>query len=839
MSFAPQPGSLLDGRYRLEQPLGVWALGETWRATDLRVSSRTVEVRITRILGGWDPIALSQLDREADALMRSPRGLIDRGQVDSVMYLVTSLEAPSLPQTRELSQTALPPTSFQPMMAAPPPPGGPVPAAESPFAPRGGGPVPAASSPFAPIPAPGSPYAPNAFAPSPNYARQAPQASRFVGAAVIGVLVVLIAAALAVKVVLKRSHGGPLGGSNTAGLVAPGPLPQIDATRIPVGTSPVLGSNSALITIVEFSDFECPFCGRAETAIAMLRSRYGDDLRVVWKNNPLPFHSHAQLAAEAALAAGAQGRFWPMHDLLFTNRMSLTRPDLERYAVQLGLDLPRFNHDLDFHTFAPQIAMDQALAASLGARGTPAFFINGTLLSGAQPVEAFTAIIDPMLVRARAIAPPNTVYVTMTDTAPLAPPPPAPPPAPSPSRGTLDPAALYYVPVTGAQPVQGPSDALVTVVVFSDFQCPFCARVEPTLAEVRRRYGGDVRIVWRHHPLAFHTHAMPAAEAAAEVFAQQGSGGFFRYHDTLFANQSALERADLERYAAAQGVNMARFNDALDRHIHQPAIDADAALATSLGANGTPNFFINGHPLTGAQPIDRFADAIDNARSAALSALGTGTPRSQLYNRTIAAGSTSAVYLPTAPSTPTAPLPAAPGAHTVYSIPPNPRAPSLGSPRAPVVIELFSDFQCPFCSRLLPTIRTIESTYAGRVRIVWRNYPLPFHNNAQLAAEAALEVYAQQGNAGFWRYHDMLFANQRALSRTDLESYAGAQGIDITRFRRALDLHTHGSEVRADMAAITTSGASIGTPSSFINGELLSGAVPFSEFQRVIDRYMP
>ncbi|MEI8259688.1 MAG: hypothetical protein WCJ30_28820, partial [Deltaproteobacteria bacterium] len=186
MSFAPQPGIVLDGRYRLEQPTGAWTLGETWRATDLRVTSRAVEVRLTRGLGGWDPIALSQLDREADALVRSPRGLIDRGQEDTVMYLVTSLETRAMPPTREIPQAAMPPTSFQPISA--PPPGAPVSAPGSPFAPPGGGPVPAAGSPFAPIPAPGSPYAPNAFAPPPNCAPQAPQASRFVGSAVIGVL---------------------------------------------------------------------------------------------------------------------------------------------------------------------------------------------------------------------------------------------------------------------------------------------------------------------------------------------------------------------------------------------------------------------------------------------------------------------------------------------------------------------------------------------------------------------------------------------------------------------------------------------------------------------------
>lgn len=282
---------------------------------------------------------------------------------------------------------------------------------------------------------------------------------------------------------------------------------------------------------------------------------------------------------------------------------------------------------------------------------------------------------------------------------------------------------------------------------------------------------------------------------------------------------------------------MPRFQDALDRHLHQPAIDADASLATSLGAAGTPSFFVNGHALVGAQPIDRFVDMIDTARIAARTLLAAGTPRNLLYARIIASGSMSAVYLPSGPTGATGPGTAL-AAPTAYRIAANPRAPSRGATSAPVVIEQFSDFQCVFCSRLVPTLSSIERRYAGRVRIVWRNFPLPFHSNAMPAAEAALEVYAQQGNAGFWRFHDLLFANQTALSRTDLESYARAQGIDLSRFRRALDLHVHEGEVRADINAVTASGATIGTPSCFINGELLSGAVASSEFQRVIERHL-
>jgi protein-disulfide isomerase len=821
MPFAPTPGTILDSRYRLEQKIGEWPLGETWVASDLRISSRAVEVRLTRNTGGWDPITAAQFDRECDTLARGPRGLIDRGRVVDVSYLVVGFDGP-IPMTREMPQMSAAPYSGGPPTALPP-------YAPQPNAPFG-------SAPFQPIPG-STASSPFGTATPARPATSPPQATRLVGAVVIGILVVLLGAALAVRAVLERSRMRSPHASTNGTL---GALPaQLDSTRIPVGASPILGNPGALVTIVEFGDFECPFCLRAERTLSELRTRYGSDVRIVWKNNPLPFHSHSQIAAEAAMAAGAQGRFWEMHDVLFANQYSLDRAQLLRYAAQIGLDVARFTRDLDTHVYAAQIAADQTLARTLSASGTPTFFINGTHLSGAQPIAAFTAAIDAALATARTIQPPNTAYATMTDTTPLAPPTPVPPTRPT--RGSIDPHVIFDVPVTSDQPVLGNANALVTIVEFSDFQCPFCARAHTTLEEVRRRYGSDVRIVWRNHPLAFHTHAMDAAEAAMEVFAQQGSTGFWRYHDTLFANQRALGRADLERYASLQGIDMARFRDRLDRHVHRAAIDADARLGEGLGATGTPAFFVNGRFLSGAQPIERFADLIDETRIAANAMVVSGVARAQVYDRTVSSGATSAVYLPSAPA-PAAANPGGagggPGGGTVYRVIANPRAPVMAGGGGTVLVEHFSDFQCPFCNRIAPTLDGIARTYAGRVRIVWRNYPLSFHPRAMQAAEAAMEVFAQQGNAGFWRYHDTLFANQRALERSDLESYAAAQGIDMRRFRAALDTHAHEAEIRADMAAADATGASIGTPATFVNGELVSGAVPMSEMQRVIDAHL-
>ena len=162
---------------------------------------------------------------------------------------------------------------------------------------------------------------------------------------------------------------------------------------------PALGPPSAKVTVVEFSDFQCPYCSRASKTIGQIEEQYGDRIRLVFKQHPLAFHDKAALAAQAAAEANAQGNFWAFHDRLFANQKALAREDLEAAAQSLGMDMARFRSALDSGVHKAHVDQDTAQAAALGASGTPAFFINGRLLSGAQPIEVFRQAIDEELAR--------------------------------------------------------------------------------------------------------------------------------------------------------------------------------------------------------------------------------------------------------------------------------------------------------------------------------------------------------------------------------------------------------------------------------------------------------
>ncbi|MCB9527313.1 MAG: thioredoxin domain-containing protein [Myxococcales bacterium] len=589
--------------------------------------------------------------------------------------------------------------------------------------------------------------------------------------------------------------------------------------KVPVGSSPMIGGKEPLVTIIEFSEFECPFCKRVGPTLDELKKDYGDKIAVVFKHNPLPFHKNADPAARAAIAAGMQGKFWEMHDKLFENQKALAAENLEQYAKDLGLDMAKWKADMESEAVKKQIAEDQALANTFGARGTPNFFINGRKLTGARPTASFKEIIDDEIKKAEALLAKGTpraeLYAALTKDGKTK----ADAPAPRPRQQPAEDKTVYNVPVDSDDAIKGAKDALVTVIVFSEFQCPFCNRVLPTLKQIEEKYGNDVRVVFKHNPLPFHKDAPYAAQAA---IAAGNQGKFWEMHDKLFANQKDLGQDAVLGYAQELGLDMGKFKADVESEAAKAAVKTDMDLANGIGARGTPNFFINGRKLVGAQPFPNFEKLIDEELAKAKALVAKGTPRDQVYAAIVKDGATKAAPEPGQPQE---------DPNKVWDVKVNPNDAVKGPANAKITIVEFSEFQCPFCKRVGPTIDQIMKEYAGKVRIVFKHNPLSFHKDAPLASQAALAA-GKQGK--FWEMHDMLFENQRALQPADIEKYAQEIGLNMTKFKADLESDEIKKQIAADQALANEVGAR-GTPTFFINGRKLRGAQPFEQFKQVID----
>ncbi len=583
----------------------------------------------------------------------------------------------------------------------------------------------------------------------------------------------------------------------------------------------VWGKATAPVTLVAFLDFQCPFCAHAELTLEQLRKQYGPDkLRVVIKHYPLPFHQDAlpaALAAQSVMDVAGSDAFFEYASLLYRNQRSLDEASLVRMASQVGVDRGAFESAFRSDRVRQQVAADVDLGNKIGVEGTPNFRINGANLEGAQPIEKFKQLIDSELAQSTALlksgVPANQLYARRV-AANYSPPKPREQVDDQPKEDTT----VYKVPV-GKSPVLGPANALVTIIEFADFQCPFCKRADATMKQVLKRYPGKVRLVFKHKPLPFHDRAVPAAMLAIEAQKEQGNKGFWKAHDLLFESNPHLQDGDLMGIAKQLHLSGPRVKAAIAKKKYLTITHADSDLADAIGVRGTPSFFINGRKLVGAQPLGSFTALIDEQLAAAEQLVkGKHIPAARVY----------ATIMKDAQG---------PKPPEQKSVPAATRAnPSQGPARAPVVVQMFSDFQCPFCKRVLPTVEALKKAFPGKIRVVWRNLPLTFHQHAHEAAAAAMEAFAQRGNAGFWKMHDLIYKNQSTpdgLSRPALEKYAQSVGLDMTRFDKALDSGAHDAEIDKDVAIANAAGIS-GTPAFVINGYFVSGAQQLSAFKRAV-----
>jgi protein-disulfide isomerase len=593
-----------------------------------------------------------------------------------------------------------------------------------------------------------------------------------------------------------------------------------NGTPVPVDPgSPQWGDSVAPVTIVEFSDLQCPFCARVQPTLAALQERYGPhQLRIVWKHDPLSFHPNARAAAVAAETVrqlAGNDTFFRYVALLFQDQAHLGPGDLHRVALSLGINGASFELLSRSASVGDRVDADIELSRRVGANGTPHFLINGEAVAGAVPLDDFVTVIEHELAEARKLTtsgtPPAMVYALRTKANFKDPE----------AEGTADaePEKPWNVPV-GSSPRLGPDDALVTVIEFSDFECPFCKRVQPTLAALRARYGNDIRFVFKHLPLPFHRRARAAATFAIEARKALGDAGFWKAEGMLFDDSPNLSDADLATMARSLGLDFDKIRTAIATDADFAVLAEDEGTSADFDARGTPHFFVNGNRLVGAQPLEAFTRLIDAELEKAKKLVANGVPRARVFDE----------LMRTASQAPPPELKAVPA--------PTAANPSRGPNDARVTIQMFSDFECPYCRRAMKTMEELERRHPKQIRLVYRNLPLEFHTGAHIAATAALEAYAQGGAVAFWKMAALLEDDQddpAPLTRSDVLAHAKTLGLDTKKFERALDDGRHDAVIDADVKLAEALDIK-GTPAFVVNGYYVAGAQPLAIFERAVQR---
>lgn len=588
---------------------------------------------------------------------------------------------------------------------------------------------------------------------------------------------------------------------------------------------PFMGNPEADIVIEEFSDYQCPYCGRffGQTWPTIKADNVATgEVMIVFYDFPLSFHEQGEPAAQAARCAGEEGAvaYWQMHDLLFANLNEWGTPDylpvFQGYAAELGLDEAAFTDCVTSERYADAVQADIALGRERGVTGTPTFFINDQPLVGALPASAFANAIaqvqagEPL---AQAPDPTDTAEVDISDI----------PPFQMPEPVEVTPSTVATL---------GDEDAPITIVEFSDYQCPFCRRhVEETMPSLLAELveTGRVRYEFKDFPLDnIHPEARKASEAARCAGDQKA---YWEMHDSLFATQEQWggqpnANEVFVSLADELGLDTAVFSDCLTSGKYTNAVQADVAEGTALGITGTPTFFIGGYGISGAQPLDLFQMVVEAIETDTLEDLFREAYDAQV--EAIRAQRAAEAQQPPAPPTPSGPVDV-----------PTEGWPTIGDPDAPVTIVEYTDFQCPYCGRhVAQTFPQIKENYidTGLVRYVFKDFPLSFHLEAEPAALAARCAHDQEA---FMEMHEVLFSRQGEWGGqsnvTDIfVGYADELGLDTAVFSECVNSDKYVTAVQADLAEGSQIGVT-GTPSFLINGNLVVGALPYSTFEQAIE----
>ena len=631
-------------------------------------------------------------------------------------------------------------------------------------------------------------------------------------------------------------------------------------------TTPAWGAADPVVVVTVFADLESGLFGQVYPLLDRLVATYPEDVQVHLRLRADPFHAAGNVANQALMAAHRQGALRPYLDFLWRYRGAWSKdeagvprrdtPALRRAFVELaekmGLDGQRFAKDLGVEpvpagqgeghvrpdpAILAKLDQDGMKAVMLTARGVPMLAVNGRSLRvgrrdlygsvlGAVRAERRRAYeLMAQGVKRADVATRRVIENTKNpraarwlladeglgaDAATKA-------KAKAKRSGRTITREVWKVPTGAGTPVRGAADALVTLVEFSDFQCPYCARLRGTVEALVAAYPEDVRLVFRNYPLDFHPHAKGAALAALCAHAQ---GKFWAMHDGLFQHQGQLGDALYDKLAAEIGLDVARFDACRVAPGTLARLEADMAAAQEVGVTGTPALFINGRKASGALPYAQLHAVIDEELAAARARAPRDGRGEALYAKIIAHGKVLSLLDPDVQD-----LPKASAVD----------APRLGPADAPLKLTVFSDFQCPYCRRAAPVLEGVIKDHPGQVSLTFVHFPLSFHHFAERAAKVAL---CAQRQGKFWPVHDALFGVGGGAPRLNdgvIDAAIQKAGLDPAAVAACVADPGTAKRLEAHKAAAVAAHVR-GTPTVLVNGRRL--LVPVDRLNPSFDRLL-
>ena len=596
-------------------------------------------------------------------------------------------------------------------------------------------------------------------------------------------------------------------------------------------TTPAEGARRPAVLVTVFTDLQCAFCARTRHTVSRVLETWPSRVQVQHRHFPLTFHELARPAARAAMAAHRQGAFVAVQDRLFEEqKVWAALPGEARFreyalalAEEMGLDAARFLTDYEAPSVDEAIVQDEARALLLGLRGTPTLLVNGRVIHGRAGFRGLARAIRSELAEAahaarrgvlegdmvqhltsRNVGDPQHVAWLVDGE-----------PAPQEALAALArrellghvppiPMERWKVEVTGDEPVTGAGDdALVTLVAFEDFECPFCRKLEPTLRALVDRYPAKIRLVFKHLPLPFHRRAEQAARGAWCAHAQ---GEFQAFRHALYES-GVGDDAHLKGLAGKVGLDVDVFSRCVGSPAAREAILADIAEAEAVGARGTPVLYINGRKAAGGRHLEELARVIEEEIPMAEATRARLASGGNLYGAITARGRRSGGLA--SEVTPLA----------------LDEAPRLGAPEAATQLVIFDDGACEGCGSVVDAAMALVRHGSESASLILVTLPGDDSEEARTRWAAG---HCAHRLGRYWTYREALGKDAGEADRRRLLEAARHGGVHMGQMVKCLADPGTDLALRRTRSAVLDAGVRH-APTIFVNGRRYDGSRGYDE----------